>query len=116
MRLGHWQETEAEDWSRHQVNQVGNYVALGLYALAGILRKRWRTFGDNCPYCSGMNDRTIELQGAFLAAGSELTPTGANPFRSSATIGHPPLHAGCDCMIVADMSSLQALQALEAAT
>ena len=116
-RLGHWQETEAEDWSREQVNRAGNYAALALYAAAHILRKRWRAFGDNCPYCSQMNGRIVELKNDFLAAGAEMAPTGANPFRPSRSIGHPPLHAGCDCLIVADVDSLAALGALaEAAT
>ena len=66
----------------------------------GVRYLRWRAFGKSCPYCTNMDGHIVAMDGFFLASGAELAPEGTPALKSRQNIGHPPLHGGCDCMIV----------------
>lgn len=99
--LKRMQENQADDFAQDASVRVNNAVAVRAYAAIGVLSKRWVAFGDNCPYCNELNGRTIEIGINFLGLDDLLHPAGAEPFRSGGNIGAAPLHAGCDCMVVA---------------
>jgi hypothetical protein len=88
------------------------------FAAAGIIKKRWRTVGDTCPYCKSMDGRVVSIQDAFLNKGSYLYPKPEEGFLRPAgdiaaaegegmlikrRISHPPAHDGCDCITVAEV-------------
>jgi HK97 family phage portal protein len=94
------QASQADWFSSEEAVRANNAVALTIYALIGILAKRWMSFGENCPYCSRLNGRTVELSRWFLTQGEGMEVQGLQAWKSGSDIGHPPLHRGCDCMIV----------------
>ena len=66
------------------------------WTAAGITTLMWITTGSStCPYCSSMDGRIVGIEKNFLDQGD-----GIDDMKPSTSIGHPPLHAGCDCMIV----------------
>lgn len=101
VELDEMKEKSASHWAADQANRLNNAIALTAYVLLGVSRKTWVAFGDNCPYCNSLNGATVEITKYFLAAGEELDAGDEDTFTSRSNIGHPPLHNGCDCMIIA---------------
>lgn len=94
-------DEQAERWSREELVRMGNAVARVAYASIGVLRLIWMAFGsESCPYCTSLDGTTVGIEENFLSADSELAPEGHQAFVSSSDIGHPPLHEGCQCVIM----------------
>lgn len=97
--LDTWDERvdpDAEDEAHRSSNAASKYV----YGALGVLLFRWVATGsDPCDYCSAMNGRTASGDSAFLNAGQSFAPGGIRPLVSQSSIGHPPLHRGCQCVI-----------------
>lgn len=101
-RLQEWEQKRPDKTAQRETVQAGNAVAREVYAAAGIRKLRWHAFGENCPYCSALNGRTVGIDSTFLAAGESLQPDGADhPLTTSVDVRHPPGHDGCDCQITA---------------
>ena len=100
--LEHLRESEPERMARQESVRANNALAIALYGLMQVFRKRWITFGDNCPYCDSLAGRSIDLDAFFLALGQQFLPEGAElPLIPGQNVGHAPAHEGCDCMVVA---------------
>lgn len=94
------QAAQPDAFADEESTRASNAMAVWLYILIGILRKVWRAFGENCPYCGHMNGTTVGVEEHFLQPDDQINlPGGA--FKTNHTVGHPPLHTGCDCMVVA---------------
>jgi hypothetical protein len=66
----------------------------------GVTRKVWVASGGSCPYCTGLDGRTVAIEEAFFTPDDEYSPEGAeSPMTFTSSIGHPPVHQGCDCSI-----------------
>jgi HK97 family phage portal protein len=101
-RLNEWMEKRPEKVASREVSQANNAVALAMYSRSGVLNKRWITVGEDCPYCQSLDGRVTGINSPFLEAGN-YQPEGADaPLMIRNAIKHPPIHRGCDCMIVAD--------------
>ncbi len=97
-----WEEVRSEEIAGIESYRANNAMAVSMYGLAGILVLRWRAFGKSCPYCSRLDGLTVGIQEAFLGAGEEFQPEGADtPLKPKFDVRHPPAHRGCDCMIMA---------------
>lgn len=103
-RLVVWEETRAERLARDESSQAGNAFARQFYLLAGVVRLRWVNRGsENCPYCRALDGEVVGIQQFFLSKGEDFQPDGADrPLSRRVNVGHPPLHNGCDCHIVAE--------------
>lgn len=89
-------ERDAED----EAHRTANAAAKLVYGLLGIMLYRWVATGDDpCEYCQAFDGRTVSGDRPFLAAGTSLVLPGLAPFLSQTSIGHPPLHPGCQCII-----------------
>lgn len=100
--LAAMKEKVAPQWAADQAIRANGAVTVAAFGALGVVRKRWMAFGENCPYCSNMDGVVVEVSGYFLKAEESYNPDGApTPFVSRSNIGHPPMHTGCDCMIVA---------------
>ncbi len=100
--LESYRENEPERVARQESVRANNALAIALYGLMQVFRKRWITFGDNCPYCDKLAGRSIDLNAFFLSVGQQFLPEGAElPLIPGQNIGHAPAHEGCDCMVVA---------------
>lgn len=95
------QETRADTFAADASVRVNNAVAVAAYGMMGVTSKRWVAFGENCPYCTELNGRSVEIGVAFVGIDGMLEAAGHPAYRSGASIGHAPLHDGCDCMVVA---------------
>ncbi len=102
--LSHIEETRPASVARWESSQVGNAVAKAFYGLAGVVLLRWVATGDTCPYCRDLDGRVVGIQEFFLRKDTNFLPEGAErPIRRRSNVGHPPLHDGCDCQIVASL-------------
>ena len=100
-RLEEWRDKRPDKVADRQIVEASNAVSLATYAAVGIVAMRWVTVGDNCPLCRSMDGRVVGISESFVAQGETVSPAGAEPLTARRTIRHPPLHGGCNCIIVA---------------
>lgn len=97
-----WRDIRPSQIATEHTTRAGNAVAKFVYVVSGIVTLRFVTMGDTCPFCKGMDGKTISINKNFLSPGEEFMPAGAiSALTTTTPIGHPPLHDGCDCMIMA---------------
>lgn len=94
------QADEAEDWARDTGVAAGNAVAVVVWTVLGVLMLRWVSFGNSCDHCSALNGRAVGIREFFVMAGVGVTVEGKLPLIPGSNIRHPPLHGGCDCLVV----------------
>ena len=95
-------EEQADWFAEEESVRASNATALTLYALAGITIKRWMASGaENCDFCAKLNGRSIEIKLPFVDQNGGLSVAGMANWMPATDIGHPPLHRGCDCMVLA---------------
>jgi HK97 family phage portal protein len=100
-RLSGWRELRPSTEAHGEVVRGNNAIAKLVYSAAGVTVLRWVAIGKSCPYCSEMDGVTVGIESNFVESGADYQPVGASaPLRPSSNIGHPPLHRGCDCMII----------------
>jgi hypothetical protein len=101
-RLDEWEATRPGKMAAWETVQAGNAVAKQTYQEAGVQRLVWVAGAKACPYCEEMDGKTVEITRTFLSAGDSLNPEGADgPLTTSVELGHPPLHDGCECAVMA---------------
>ena len=101
-RLEEWHQKQPDKTARRQTSQAGNAVAHALYTLAGVLALRWHNIEPSCAYCQSLEGAVVGVRDFFVQAGMSLQPEGADrPLTPSVNVGHPPLHDGCDCVVIA---------------
>lgn len=92
---------EADSWSRDFGNVVSNAVAMTVWGILAVVGMRWLTTGgESCPYCDSMNGRTVSHGQHFVDSSIGVVIEGLDALRPGSNVGHPPLHQGCDCIIV----------------
>jgi hypothetical protein len=102
-RLNDWEDRRAEKVASNETTRLAGAISKLAYASAGVAYIRWiNTSGNPCPYCEEMDNRVVGIDQVFQAAGTDYEPVGAAPLRITGNVGHPPLHQGCQCQIVAD--------------
>lgn len=99
-RLSEWEEKRAKKIARWETVRESNAIVHEAYRQKGISKVRWNTFGKSCPYCRNLDGKIVGIDEAFVSAGTEYQPEGAE----SALVNdhdclHAPLHEGCDCTI-----------------
>lgn len=99
--LARRKDKQAGWFADEETVRMGNALARTSYQLLLIATMMWVSSGESCSYCSALDGQVISTTSQFLPAGDELKPEGEDAFVSDSNIGHPPLHGGCDCMVVA---------------
>jgi len=103
-RLREWEERRPGKIAMRETVQTQNAVAVEVFRRHGVRRLRWRTFGENCPYCQALDGRVVGVEQWFLPQDTDFQPDGADyPLRPNVNVRHPPAHEGCDCMVLADL-------------
>jgi HK97 family phage portal protein len=100
-RVTEWEETRAEKMASRESVQANGAISRLAYTVAGITTFVWVAIGQNCPLCDSLDGRTVGAQENFVNAGQEVAPEGAAPLTPRRGVAHPPLHQGCDCLVVA---------------
>ena len=100
-RFDTWHEERAQKAAQNETVRAGEALTVFGYAAAGVVTIRWILSGDGCPLCSQFNGRTVGITQSFASPGHVVNPSdGGSPMTVNTSIGHPPLHRGCDCVIV----------------
>ena len=99
-RLDEWEAdaegpTRAEKDARRERQRASNAMTAAAWAVVGIARGTWRAVGKSCPYCNELDGQSRRLGTAFLASGESI-----EDLEASSDVGHPPLHDGCDCILM----------------
>ncbi len=100
-RLDEWNQKRPLKMAFRETVQAAAAIQKATYKAGGIRKLKWVTVGENCPLCKSLNGRIVGIESAFANEGDEINADGANPITVKRTMGHPPLHQGCDCQIVA---------------
>jgi HK97 family phage portal protein len=100
-RLEDFAETRQNSFSSDELVQATGALAKAAYIGLGVTLLRWVANAGACPMCEGMNGRVVGVERNFADAGSSIDFGGTAPLVVSRNIGHPPLHRGCTCDIVA---------------
>lgn len=102
--LNAWKETMPERIAQEESNRLNNGVAKFVYLAGGIAWLRWMSLGETCPYCTSLNGARVKIADYFFPAGASFQPEGAErPMTTGNNIGQPPLHEGCDCILLAGL-------------
>lgn len=103
--LDRWERQKAPAVANHEATRAGSAFLRAAYLAGGVQFVRWVTRGDNCPLCSKMNGRVVDIQRSFLSPGDVVDPEDPNtePLEVTKQISHPPLHRGCDCGLTAEV-------------
>lgn len=97
-----WEEGRSGEIAEEESTRLGGAVAKTVFIMAGFTKFRWAAMSDSCPYCNMLNGKVIGIDQDFLVEGESLEPEGYTPMTTSTSIGHPPAHSGCDCMLTAE--------------
>lgn len=101
-RMHEWQEKRPDKISTNESVRMAQGVALTTWFSVGF-GATWAIRGPStCPYCKALDGRTIRDGDAFVHDGTSWEPSGANngPMKINGMKQHPPLHQGCDCLII----------------
>jgi HK97 family phage portal protein len=105
-KLNQWEEGStpasegrAGSTARYEAFYLANALARTIFVAVGYSLV-WATFGKSCAYCRDMAGKRVRGSEDFLPAG-EFSPKGAEkPLKLARGVRQPPLHRGCDCMVV----------------
>jgi HK97 family phage portal protein len=103
-RLTEWGQKRPGKIAVNESVQFMAATAKTLYIAAGVTVLRWVANATACPFCSEMDGRVAGVEKNFVNAGQGVDGGEGTdgPMKPSDNIGHPPLHNGCECDVVAD--------------
>lgn len=103
-RLEEWGEKRAGKIGVREATQFMSGAAKVAMIAAGVTVLRWVTNAGACPFCSTLEGKVVGVQKDFVSAGEgvDAKTGGGAPLTPTNNIGHPPLHANCNCDIVPD--------------
>lgn len=101
-RFSEWEEKRPAKVSLNETIKMAGAVSLLAYSLSGIRKYVWVSQGSkSCPYCQSLSGKVIRIGESVFTAGENFKPEEAEtPLNITQDIKHPPLHAGCVCMIM----------------
>lgn len=101
-RIEEWAEKKALKVALRQAFQAGNGLVVGNYTLKGVRELVWEASGENCPYCAKLDGTIISIDEFFITAGESISgDPGDAPMLVRGNKRHGPIHAGCNCTVVA---------------
>jgi hypothetical protein len=99
-RFDEWEEKRPTKVAKNELVRSANAAQVEQMRSRGVTRKVWVASGGSCPYCTGLDGRVVGIEETFFTEGDEYSPEGAeSPMTFTSSIGHPPVHQGCDCSI-----------------
>ena len=104
-RLDGWVDTKAKKFAARELLDAESTFVIDEYRNQGIGNKQWKTVGANCPLCNQMEGNIVGISHNFLEAGDTVDPGDGktSPLKPHRSVKGPPLHQGCDCMVVSSV-------------
>jgi hypothetical protein len=101
-RLDGWEETRPQKTALQQAYEALNALTVVAYVGFGVTRLMWAARGKSCPFCTRLSGSVIGINQYFVNKGDSVAG-GADdaPMPVRRNTRHGPLHAGCDCVVVA---------------
>ncbi|QQK75086.1 phage portal protein [Salicibibacter cibarius] len=97
--FNHWQENRIDSVADEETVRSSGAITTTAFVLLGVVTMRWVSQGsESCPYCQEMNGTVVGVNQKFVNSGDTV----GEDFVTSNDVGHPPLHGGCICEIVAE--------------
>jgi len=101
MRLGSWEVDRAESQTNAEAVQSTGAFMKAAYGYLGVQVLRWAANPGACELCQQMDGRTVSITEPFIPEGGTVNAPNVSPLVVTRNIGHPPLHKGCGCDVVA---------------
>ena len=98
--LDTWEDTRAAVVANEESTRGSNAFAKTFFVAAGVTFLRWVSAGESCPFCDSLDGTIVGIEQDF-ALPDDVLQAGGKELGISSKIGHPPIHRGCDCQIVA---------------
>ena len=98
-QLDEWERSRAVQLGRDEAVKGSEAFSRFSYAALGVVLFRWITVGDNCPMCDELSGNVVGSREVFASQGQTIGAEG-NQITPSSNVMHPPLHSGCDCVVI----------------
>jgi hypothetical protein len=95
-RLDGWEETTPSKVASRESVEAGGAFSKFAFVAAGVTSLMWvNTSERSCPYCESLDGNIVGIERPFADGGSDVAglPVSNDSF-------HPPLHEGCECIVV----------------
>lgn len=98
----HWEASRGQSTALNETVRSSNAFAKAAYVLAGVTVLRWVALGaETCPFCASLNGAIVGVDKFFALPDDQIVPENNEQMNIQSRVGHPPLHNGCVCQIVA---------------
>lgn len=98
-KLNDWEANRAEQIATEQATKVNGAISSMIFLGAGY-SLFWVAGANACEYCLTMNGKKVSGGQPFLGKGESLEADGKEgALTVQRSVGHPPLHNGCQCGI-----------------
>jgi HK97 family phage portal protein len=87
--LALWEDERPAEMGHQESVRMGNATAKVVFVAAGVTKLVWDSQGTACSFCAQMDGVVVGIDEGF--GDEEL----------GSSVGHPPLHRGCKCQILA---------------
>ncbi len=100
-QLDHWEDTRAGFTAHNETVRSGNAFAKTFMIAAGVTLLRWVSIGESCPFCDSLDGNVVGVDQNFALPNDVIEGNDGHGLGVQSKVGHPPIHRGCDCQIVA---------------
>jgi HK97 family phage portal protein len=101
-RLAGWEKTRPKKHADGQAFEALNAFVIASYGSYKVTRWQWVSSGKSCPFCRSLDGKIAGKEVWFVPAGGSVDAGDGSPaMLIRRNVGHGPLHAGCDCIVVA---------------
>lgn len=94
-KYNEWLDERVIDEAADTATAVESYTAREIYHDHGY-NTQWALNGGSCSLCRAMEGKVVSRNNDFLPANQKLSNEGKE-LQKESSVGHPPLHGGCDC-------------------
>lgn len=97
-RLTEWSETRAEKVADRETTRASGAFVVARWRAGGVSRIVWVASGENCPFCTRMNGKTVGTGQPFATEGEEIEGNeSSGNLKVGRNTAHPPIHDKCNC-------------------
>lgn len=99
-QLDNWVADRPGFVAQKETIQMANGAAREVWRSSGVTKMQWVASGG-CPFCTALDGKIVGIESAFADAGTDVEGTNGEQLPIATTTFHPPVHKGCNCMIIA---------------